>query len=155
MEPWMWIVAVVVLLVLVPWATKGMRPKAPQPPASGASSAPLAPRALSPAESAEIDALVAGDRKIAAIKRLRKLQSLGLQEAKDAIDAWAPGTTWKPGTATSASASAPGEALTPAARAEIAALIADDEKIRAIKRYREETGVGLKRAKDAVENWTP
>ena len=102
-----------------------------------------------------LDALVAGDRKIAAIKRLRKLQSLGLQEAKDAIDAWAPGTTWKPGTATSASASAPGEALTPAARAEIAALIADDEKIRAIKRYREETGVGLKRAKDAVENWTP
>ena len=34
MEPWMWIVAVVVLLVLVPWATKGMRPKAPQPPSS-------------------------------------------------------------------------------------------------------------------------
>lgn len=145
MEPWMWIVAVVVLLVLVPWATKGMRPKAPQPTAS------VAPRALSPAESAEIDALVAGDRKIAAIKRLRELQSLGLQEAKDAIDAWVPGTTWTP--AAAASASAPGDALTPAARAEITALIADDEKIRAIKRYREETGVGLKQAKDAVENW--
>ncbi|MGQ7312259.1 ribosomal protein L7/L12 [Microbacterium arabinogalactanolyticum] len=154
MEPWMWIVAVVVLLVLVPWATKGMRPKAPQPPHPPAS---VAPRALSPAESAEIDALVAGDRKIAAIKRLRELQSLGLQEAKDAIDAWVPGTTWTPAAAASASASAsasaPGDALTPAARAEIAALIADDEKIRAIKRYREETGVGLKQAKDAVENW--
>lgn len=148
MEPWMWIVAVVVLLVLVPWATKGMRPKAPQPPQPTAS---IAPRALSPAESAEIDALVAGDRKIAAIKRLRELQSLGLQEAKDAIDAWVPGTTWTP--VATASASAPGDALRPAARAEIAALIAGDEKIRAIKRYREETGVGLKQAKDAVENW--
>lgn len=145
MEPWMWIVAVVALLVLAPWATKGMRPKAPQLTAS------VAPRALSPAESAEIDALVAGDRRIAAIKRLRELQSLSLQEAKDAIDGWVPGTAWNADAA--ASAPRPTDALSPASRAEIAALIADGQKISAIKRYREETGVGLKQAKDAVENW--
>jgi ribosomal protein L7/L12 len=145
MEPWMWIVAVVVLLVLVPWATKGIRPKAPQSPVS------VAPRSLTPAESAEIDALVAGDRKIAAIKRLRELQSLSLQEAKDAIDAWVPGTVWTADAV--ASAPRPTDALSPAARAEIAALIADEQKISAIKRYREETGVGLKQAKDAIENW--
>lgn len=44
-------------------------------------------------------------------------------------------------------------ALTADARAEIEALIDDDQKISAIKRYREATGAGLTQAKDAVEHW--
>jgi ribosomal protein L7/L12 len=38
-----------------------------------------------------------------------------------------------------------------AADAELLALVASGDKIRAIKRYRELTGTGLKEAKDAVE----
>ena len=39
--------------------------------------------------------------------------------------------------------------------AEVALLIAADQKIEAIKRVRERTGWGLKEAKDAVEAWPP
>lgn len=39
--------------------------------------------------------------------------------------------------------------------AEIDALLAQDKKIHAIKRYRELTGCGLKEAKDAVERRYP
>lgn len=144
MDLWMWIVAVLVLLVLVPWATKGMRPQVPRPADS------VAARTLTPAETAEIDALVASDRRIAAIKRLRELTSLGLHEAKQAIDDWVPRAA---DAVTFASPSPTVDPLTPAIRAEITALIADGQKIRAIKRYREATGVGLKQAKDAVERW--
>lgn len=89
--------------------------------------------------------------KIAAIKHLREMQSLGLQEAKEVIDTWGPGTTRQVNAAVSALH--PDEALSPAALAEIAALVEDGQKIRAIKRYREETGTDLKQAKDAIDNW--
>ena len=43
--------------------------------------------ALSSADLAAISALVAGDNKIAAIKRVRELTGLGLKEAKDYVEA--------------------------------------------------------------------
>lgn len=138
----MWIVAVLVLLAVVPWSLKRMRP---QPPASD-SPAPYR-RPLNADESAEIDALVTQGSTIAAVKRLREMQSLSLVDAKHAIDAWQPGTVWTPVSPTSA------PALTAEARAEVEGLIASERKIEAIKRFRELTGSGLRDAKDAVENW--
>lgn len=53
--------------------------------------APVAPVALAPEAIAEIDALVAADRRIEAIKLLRTHTGWGLKQAKDRIDVWVPG----------------------------------------------------------------
>jgi len=104
--------------------------------------------AISSADIAAISALAAGDNKIAAIKRMRELTGLGLKEAKDYVEALP----------LAAPADPPTPALTPAANAavtpdlaEVSALLAGGNKIAAIKRLREVTGVGLKEAKDYVE----
>lgn len=51
-----------------------------------------APSALPAEVSAEIDRLIASGSPIEAIKLLRTSTSLGLKEAKDAIDRWVPGS---------------------------------------------------------------
>jgi ribosomal protein L7/L12 len=80
--------------------------------------------------------------KIQAIKAYRELTGAGLKDAKDYVEALEAG--------------APPPAVTPAASsrsdlAEVSALLAKGNKIAAIKRYRELTGVGLKEAKDYVD----
>ncbi len=78
---------------------------------------------------------------IEAIKLLRESTGLGLKEAKDAIDAYARGNSLP--AATSASA-----VPIPASVAEA---LRRGNKIEAIKLLREQAGLGLKEAKDAVE----
>jgi len=89
---------------------------------------------------AELRALLAEGRKIAAIKRYREETGVGLAEAKQAVEALErdePPPTGEPADSSS--------------EAEIVALLQQGRKIKAIKLYRERTGVGLKEAKDAVE----
>lgn len=78
---------------------------------------------------------------IEAIKLLRQSSGLGLKEAKDRIDAYQQG---KPIHTT---ASASGTTLP----ASVQAALNSGNKIEAIKLLREQTGLGLKEAKDAVE----
>ena len=92
------------------------------------------------ASGSEIDELLRRGEKLEAIKRHREQHGVSLQEAKEAIDARA-----------AALASAPASAGTVVVDAELAAALRGDQKIAAIKRYRELYGVGLKDAKDAVE----
>ncbi len=49
----------------------------------------------------------------------------------------------------------PAAPLSPVAAAEIDRLLAAQQKIAAIKVYRDATGVGLKQAKDQIERWIP
>lgn len=188
MELWIWIllVAVIVVLGVVIVATlRAVRPKAPEPldtafaPPSRASArvqppgslAPTPSDPLSPAVIAEIDALVAHEQKISAIKVLREHSGLSLREAKDQIDAWVPsasgtseavpvslvGSTSRPaGAPTYAQGMPAADALThlsPAERAEIDRLVASEQKILAIKALRQATGLSLKDAKHAIESW--
>jgi ribosomal protein L7/L12 len=99
----------------------------------------------------EIAAALRAGRKIEAIKRYRERYGVGLKEAKDAVEAIQAGTpapTPTPiETAPAPIATAPGPSLQP----ELDLLIAKDQKIMAIKHYRDITKVGLKEAKDAVE----
>ena len=97
-----------------------------------------------------IDAIVRGDT-IEAIKRLREAARVDLKTAKDAIEAYASGQPLPP---------LPGLSMTPAALSQAAASVLPDDvlaalrggnKIEAIKRLREATGLGLKEAKDLVE----
>ena len=190
MPLWIWILLVaviVILFVVIAVTLRAIRPKAPEPLGTALatpSSAPADPAApprrgprtaapgpLAPTVIAEIDALVAGEQKISAIKLLREHSGLSLREAKDQIDAWVPsasGAVEAPPVSLERSGSRPAGAppyigglpaadavaqLSPEVRAEIGRLVAADQKIAAIKLLRGETGLGLKDAKDAVESW--
>ena len=81
-----------------------------------------------------------GGQKIEAIKLFRERTRAGLKESKDAVEAIQrgeapPASSWGDRTFED----------------EVAMLLEQGQKIEAIKRYRERTGVGLKEAKDAVE----
>jgi ribosomal protein L7/L12 len=115
------------------WDAGGAMPAVPAP-------TPATP----PADMAEARALALAGNKIAAIKRVRELTGLGLKEAKDMVEAWDVGGAMP--TLPAASPAAPRGDM-----AEVRAILFSGNKIAAIKRYRELTGVGLKEAKDAVE----
>ena len=195
MDLWIWILLagmIVILFVVIAVTLRAIRPKAPEPlgtaletPSSAApamtsaaaaastrgESRSAAPGPLAPSVIAEIDALVAADQKISAIKVLREHSGLSLREAKNQIDVWVPSArdtmTSAPVSLTrsdSRPAGAPSYAgelsaadaiahLDPNVRAEIGRLIAAEQKIAAIKLLREATGLGLKDSKNAVESW--
>src|SRR5208282_916448 len=92
--------------------------------------------------------LIQAGKEIEAIKLYRQETGSGLKEAKDAVEALAAG---QPIVRRS------GESLENigvdpnSLEGQVLALMQGQKKILAIKLYREQTGVGLKRAKDAVE----
>jgi ribosomal protein L7/L12 len=91
--------------------------------------------------------LAANGHKIEAIKTYRKATGADLQAAKKAIEnmtlpAARPQANWS-----HFESDPSGLALSP----EVQALVRAKQKIQAIKLYREQTGTGLKEAKDAVE----
>lgn len=83
--------------------------------------------------------------KVEAVKRLRSLTGLGLQEAKDAVEASMCGEPPAAGFAPKAFAA---DAPLPA---QVQEALDQGNKIEAIRRLRDLTGLGLKEAKDAVD----
>ncbi len=102
------------------------------------------------ARSVDIDQirqLARAGKKIEAIKLVREQTGLGLKEAKDAVEAIERGETLELTLrVTSTTHGVSGVDLDP-----ITELLRQNKKIEAIKLYREQTGLGLKEAKDAVE----
>ena len=90
-----------------------------------------------------VAAALARGNKIEAIKLLREATGLGLAEAKHAIDAGLAGAD-----AVDAMATRPTHEAT---LAHVTAALRAGKKIEAIRLYREFAGVGLKEAKDAVD----
>jgi len=90
----------------------------------------------------EIIVIARSGNKIEAIKQYRELTGVGLKEAKDAVEALMAGRpveiTVKKGDQISV-----GE--------DISELVRSGRKIDAIKLYREQTGLGLKESKEAIE----
>jgi ribosomal protein L7/L12 len=108
-------------------------------------------RPLSEAEIDELRAILATGNKIEAIKRCRELTDLGLKECKDFVESLpASGPVYAAPHARRVAAPTPGVSIE--ALEEVRALLAYGNKIGAIKRYRELTGLGLKEAKDFVES---
>ena len=89
----------------------------------------------------EIRQLLASGNKIAAIKRYREQTGVGLAEAKAAVESLEAGDSFT-------------ERVRPDdsdLTDQIVGLLGRGEKIEAVKLYRNQTGCGLKEAKEAVE----
>lgn len=123
---------------------------------AGADSANAAPAAstrssISSDAMAQIQQLVAQDKKIQAIKLVRQHTGLGLKEAKDLVDRMADSAA-----VGALDLPAAGPQLTPSTdevMTRVRALAAQGKKIHAIKELRDHTpGLGLKEAKDIVES---
>jgi hypothetical protein len=98
--------------------------------------------------------------KIAAIKAYREETGLGLKQAKDAVEGWLATQGSQHRTTSSPALSRRGIRSLPEPSRRVQDIARDPtgkikgiRKIAAIKAYREETGLGLKQAKDAVEGW--
>lgn len=170
------VAALVVVVVILSAAFRGMRPKLPEPqvftpsPTTArslpASSSASATSGLTPQVVAEIDRLVGAGQKIQAIKLFRDATGVGLKEAKDRVEHWSISTT-AAHTAAVSNASAAYSSITPSAptpssvraalpasvASEIDRLVAGDQMIHAIKLVREHTGLGLREAKNVAEAW--
>ncbi|WEK61089.1 MAG: hypothetical protein P0Y60_17570 [Candidatus Microbacterium colombiense] len=172
------VIAAVVVVIILRAAFRGMRPKAPEaqvytpstatPRSPSASSAPSTHSALTPAVTAEIDALVAAGQKIQAIKLYREHAGVGLKEAKDRIDHWSISTSSPHSAAVShagaahtsitpvaASPSSVRAALPPSVARQVDELVRGGAYIVAIKIVREHTGLGLKESKAIIDAWQP
>lgn len=108
--------------------------------------AEIGPALADPGDDADLESrlrsLLEQGRKIEAIKEYREATGAGLAEAKNAVEALEAGQTLP----------AKGSQKAPAGfEKELVALLEQGKKIQAIKLYREQTGTGLKEAKDAVE----
>jgi ribosomal protein L7/L12 len=101
-------------------------------------------RAVDLQTQARLTELVAQGNKMQAIKDLRVATGLGLKEAKDAVDAVAAGHD-----ISAVLLPCPDVPATTEERAR--KLIAQGRRIQAIKLIREETGLGLKEAKDVAD----
>lgn len=86
--------------------------------------------------------LIRNGDKIGAIKQYREMTDAGLKEAKEAIEAMFEGRPVEISTK---------KAVKSEIGADIVELVDSGNKIEAIKRLREQTGLGLKEAKDAID----
>lgn len=93
-----------------------------------------------------VESLLGAGNKLAAIKLAREQRGLGLKEAKDYVEALAAGTT-----TSSIPSSAGTKVDTPFVAAQTA--LQSGNTIEAIRLVRQATGMGLKEAKDYVEQW--
>jgi ribosomal protein L7/L12 len=147
------VLAVVVTVIMLRRRQDSSFGRMPLPLDDNAFTTPPARRnsvAISSADLAAISALVAGNNKIEAIKRVRELTGLGLKEAKDYVEAMP--LTAQPDLPAPAPPPIVHTNLAAPDLAEVSVLMASGNKIEAIKRLRELTGLGLKEAKDYVES---
>lgn len=135
--------------IVLGWMLRGvLQPSAPPDSGFGTSSAVTLDSARRPprdALDAEVRDLLFSGRKIEAIKHYREATGVGLKEAKDAVEALERGAE-APYPAVSVGGAPAGPWID-----EVRALVRAGNKLEAIKRYREHTGLGLKESKDAVE----
>lgn len=103
---------------------------------------------LDSAQESEIRALIAAGNMIGAIKRMREFAEIGLADAKRVVEDMQQGvaTILRPEPVPQ-----PTLAAYASADREVQLALARGNKIEAIKRVRELTGMGLKEAKDVVE----
>jgi len=130
---------VVALLVKLSAASRPETPPAPTRP----------PSSLAEKES-EIEQLVLAGRKLDAIKKVRMYTGMSLRDSKSFVESWHQGRRLAHVISTNPTAGW-AASLTPAQEAEVRTLVYSGQKITAVKRVRELTGLGLADAKKIVD----
>lgn len=102
---------------------------------------------IDPLSDAELIELLRAGKKIEAIKRYRELYGAGLADAKQAIEELFDSDLSRPASPETSPAANGNFSQDP----EILAFMRQGNTIQAIKRYRELSGVGLKEAKDFID----
>lgn len=104
-----------------------------------------------------VRSLVLARQNIEAIKLIRLQKEIGLKEAKDVVDELARSGNYTLRTALGAEMPAPPHHALPETIVQVGqderiiALLRRGQKIEAIKEYRDQTGLGLKEAKDQID----
>lgn len=136
------VIIILLAILLAAWAWFRFAGRSAEPPAPGAAKQDWG-------SDSEVRLLLQRGQKIQAIKLLVTTRSLGLKEAKDAVEALE-----RTGVLPPLGADVALRVLTPEAVAEITSLAAAGRQIDAIRLYRERTGADLKESKEAVEALT-
>ncbi|GAB3620431.1 hypothetical protein GCM10027417_16920 [Glutamicibacter endophyticus] len=109
------------------------------------------PVELSAREQERISQILAAGHQLAAIKALRAaVPQLGLRAAKEVIDQWPPAGEHLIIDPSQRATSV----LSPTARSEIELLLANGQRVKAIKRLRDHTGLNLLEAKERIDRWS-
>jgi ribosomal protein L7/L12 len=147
-----------IALILLLWLLLRGRPRpkviaaAPAGAVSGMApqeETPIASMTMAAADSV-VRAMAARGETIQAVKMVREMTGLGLKEAKDYVDAL-PNAPPMMTVARQMVAAAVGQGSSTSMRTDAAALVARGQALDAIKLVRERTGMGLKEAKDYVD----
>jgi ribosomal protein L7/L12 len=99
------------------------------------------PVQLTPAQHSEVMYFINAGEIVNAIKRVRSITGAGLKDSKTYVDKFRVGTVNSQGV----------PFLEPYKVLEVATLLRSDRYVAAIKHVRQETGAGLKEAKDCVD----
>lgn len=134
------VVVVVVAALLRRMAGLGNAPLSPLPP-------PATPASMAPGSTDDVQRLMAVGNKIGAIKLVREQTGMGLKESKDYVEALERSLPMLPTPPAQTAPPVDSSTLDP----EVLLLLAQHQKIGAIKLVRERTGLGLKESKDYVE----
>lgn len=102
----------------------------------------------------KVAVLLLAGQKIEAIRLLREATGMGLAEARDAVEAAARGTPLPPPSVLMRR-QAPAPVLAAELPDDVRAAASAGDRIGAIKRLRERTGLGLKEAKDELDRLLP
>ncbi|WP_460800959.1 hypothetical protein [Microbacterium sp. GXF6406] len=140
------IVLVIALLLLVIAAVLASAARRRIPRLKSAATQAVA--TLSADTEARVRQLLAEGKQIEAVKLVREQTGAGMLDAKQAVDRQASGLPAAPMTL-------PSTVPSPEASAEIDRLLDAGRHIEAIKVLRENTGLGLKQAKDRIDAWRP
>lgn len=99
----------------------------------------------------QITAAIHAGNKLEAIKLFRQATGVGLKEAKEVIDGMEKNVAAYPPKTTLAAERPSTVSISREAMSQVFSYLRAGNKIEAIKLYREQTGLGLKEAKDAVD----
>jgi ribosomal protein L7/L12 len=125
------------------------------PAGSGTSQIPAMPNDAPGFSTREVEALLMQGKKIEAIKLYREQTGLGLREAKDMIDQIENTLRTQGPSSYGAQHTGPETEIALSAvespGAEVRHYVRQGKKIEAIKLYREQTGLGLREAKEAID----
>jgi len=156
------IIVIVVAIVLVRRALKSISPEATparvRPPVHSPAAISTSPPVVTAEASQEIERLLSQGDMISAVKLVREQTGLGIAAAKKLVDSWPNGVSIAQGQPAAPAAAVPPAGLgvlPPDVIAQVDHLVATDQRVEAVKVFREATGATFEEATQRIKTWVP